>query len=53
MTAAILYSEKKGCEKKDRFSPREKTRQETIKTRVKMILDKTIHLICVEKSEDV
>jgi hypothetical protein len=51
MQAAMLYRAKNGWEKKNKFSPEEKTRQDTMRSMAKMALDTTVHLIRFEKSE--
>lgn len=51
ITAEILYRDKKGCEKKETFSPIEKTEQETIKISAKITLESMTHLIRPVRSD--
>ena len=51
INAAILYKDKKGCEKKDKFSLEEKTRLATINITAKITLERIIPLIRRKKSD--
>jgi len=50
MPAATLYNNKKGCAKKAKFSPEEKTKQDTIKIMAKIILEMIIDFMRFRKS---